>query len=259
MAEFTGFTYNGIHSSTYHILRVSSGSRYDLSLAPAMTEQTGTTSMRDGSFYFGTAYKQKDISIDFAFDSVTDTDIAGLKQWLNGKMIAPLIFDENPDRAYSAKVSGAPTFKFICFDAPNGGRVYKGEGTIKFVCFYPFARALTESTVPFIYTAQGQPRTKYERVVGGDAPTPFVFETMVAGTYVPNVTRIGFGSYILYSAQRLENVRLRWDSHTGIVKRLDTNTPILFSGCSMVELQPGEIISLPEDGSVKITFYNQYY
>lgn len=258
MAEFTGFTYNGIHSSKYHILRVSNSNRYNLGLAPSMTEQTGIATGRDGSFYFGTTYKQKDITIDFAFDSVTDSDISGLKQWLNGKNIAPLIFDEMPDRAYSAKVSGAPTFKFVCFDGPNGGRIYKGEGNIKFVCFYPFARALSESTVPFIYTVQGQRQTKYERVVGGEAPTPFIYETTVARDYLRNAA-IGFGDYILYLAEPLTNARLRWDSHTGIVKRLDTGAPIPFSGCSMVELLPGEIISLPENSNAKITFYNQYY
>jgi hypothetical protein len=32
-----------------------------------------------------------------------------------------------------------PQLKTLCFDDENGQRVYKGEGTIHFTCYYPFA------------------------------------------------------------------------------------------------------------------------
>lgn len=135
MAEFTGFTYNGIHSSKYHILRVSNSNRYNLGLAPSMTEQTGTATRRDGSFYFGTTYKQKDITIDFAFDSVTDSDISGLKQWLNGKNIAPLIFDEMPDRAYSLKYPVRQLLSLFVLTGLTAGASTKGKAILNLFAF----------------------------------------------------------------------------------------------------------------------------
>ena len=39
-----------------------------------------------------------------AFDSVTETDLRGIRNWLSGKNIGDLIFGEDEDRIFSAKV-----------------------------------------------------------------------------------------------------------------------------------------------------------
>jgi hypothetical protein len=54
-----------------------------------------------------------------------------------------LIFDEEPHKVYDAKVSGAPTIRATCFGEDNNTRLYKGEGTITFICFEPYAHTPT--------------------------------------------------------------------------------------------------------------------
>ena len=63
------------------------------------------------------------------------------------KQIHPLVFDEAPYKTYMVKTSSIPTLKFICFDniTKNNGeivvnRVYKGEGSLQFIAYFPFAR-----------------------------------------------------------------------------------------------------------------------
>jgi hypothetical protein len=57
-----------------------------------------------------------------------------LVKTFNGKEVQELVFDELPFKAYDAKVTGTPTFKFIPFDTSNG-TTYSGEGTINFTCY----------------------------------------------------------------------------------------------------------------------------
>jgi hypothetical protein len=52
-----------------------------------------------------------------------------------------LIFDETPYKVYSAKVTGTATIKYIPFSEGETNRVYKGEGSIQFTCYTPFARS----------------------------------------------------------------------------------------------------------------------
>jgi hypothetical protein len=39
-----------------------------------------------------------------------------MRTWLNGKGIHDLVFDECPYKVYSAKVTGTPQLKTICFE-----------------------------------------------------------------------------------------------------------------------------------------------
>ena len=51
------------------------------------------------------------------------------KQIFSDKNPHDLIFDEAPYKVYSAKVTGTPQLKTICFNE-NNQRIYKGEGSI---------------------------------------------------------------------------------------------------------------------------------
>lgn len=45
-----------------------------------------------------------------------------------------------PFKVYKAKISGTPKFNFVCFsDKKKNERIYKGEGTLKFICYFPYA------------------------------------------------------------------------------------------------------------------------
>ena len=145
--DFIGFTFNGVHSSDMGIIRTSDGSRFNENLLPTFTDKTVQIPGGDGTYYFGSNYTQRQIPISIATDELTETQFRQLKQWLGDKQIHPLVFDEAPYKTYMVKTSSIPTLKFICFDniTKNNGemtvnRVYKGEGSLQFIAYFPFAR-----------------------------------------------------------------------------------------------------------------------
>ena len=145
--DFIGFTFNGVHSSDMGIIRTSDGSRFNENLLPTFTDKTVQIPGGDGTYYFGSNYTQRQIPISIATDELTETQFRQLKQWLGDKQIHPLVFDEAPYKTYMVKTSSIPTLKFICFDniTKNNSemvvnRVYKGEGSLQFIAYFPFAR-----------------------------------------------------------------------------------------------------------------------
>ena len=139
--DYIGFTYNGKHSSELGILRTSDGSRFNENLLPTMQDKTVQVPGGDGTYYFGSYFTQRQFSVSFAFDSLTEQQLAELKAHFGDKQIHDLIFDETPYKVYSAKVTGTATIKHVPFDGEDE-IIYKGEGTIQFTCYYPFARAI---------------------------------------------------------------------------------------------------------------------
>ena len=138
--SFLGFQYNGRHSSEFGIFRTIDN-RMDMALRPESKDVALDVPGMDGQYYFGTNYTKRTFNINFAFFAMSESQLHEFKIWLNDKKIHDLIFDETPYKAYSAKVSGISTIKHLCFEESNN-RVYRGEGTIQFVCNYPFARGL---------------------------------------------------------------------------------------------------------------------
>ena len=138
--DYIGFTYNGFHSSSLGIKRVSDGSRFNENLLPTIQDKTVQVPGGDGTYYYGSYYTQKQFNIPFAFDSLTEEQLAQLKRIFGDKNVHDLIFDETPYKIYRAKVTGTATLKYIPFAEGETNRVYKGEGTIQFTCYYPFAR-----------------------------------------------------------------------------------------------------------------------
>lgn len=142
LIDFCGFRFNGVHSSTLNIVRVSNGSRYSEDLVPAFQDKTAQIEGGDGTLYWESFYSNKPFNIQIAFDNITEEGLRKLRQVFNGKDMGELIFDEAPYKAYSVKVQSPPQLNYICFDKPEGGRVYKGEGTISFIAYYPYAKSV---------------------------------------------------------------------------------------------------------------------
>ena len=139
--DFCGFKWREEHSSDHGIVRVSDGSRYNDTILPAFQDTTQKMPGSDGTLYWESFYTNKTFSINIAFDHLTEDDYRKLRQWLNGKDRGELIFDEAPYKAYTVKIKDPPQLKTICF-MEDGKRIYKGEGTISFVAYYPFARGV---------------------------------------------------------------------------------------------------------------------
>ena len=163
--DFIGFSFDGIHSSTLGIIRVSDGDWYNEQLQSDFEDRQTFVTGRDGEYYFGSDYKARIIKISIAFDSVTEKQFRLINHVFSTKKICSLIFDERPYKKYMGKLASPIELSYVCFDEPiyeeeiqagagikgrdivrktdtgRTKRIYKGEGEIEFVCTNPFASA----------------------------------------------------------------------------------------------------------------------
>lgn len=154
--DFLGFTFNNRHSSDFKIVRVSNGDRYEEDLMPTSKDTTVDIPGVDGAYYIISKNQTKIFNINFAFDNVSEIEIRGMKEWLNGKTESFLIFDENPYKKYKAKVTTSPKLSWICFDI-DGKRIYKGEGNVQFTCYYPYATSVFKTLNEYTGSENGRP------------------------------------------------------------------------------------------------------
>ena len=137
--DFIGFSFNEHRSESLGIVRVSDGSRYNEDLVPTTQDKTVQVPGGDGFYYFGSDYTQKPFTIPIAFDELTEKQFRELQQVFGTKELGKLVFDERPYKYYVVK-SNKPQLKYICF-GKDGERTYKGEGTLTFTAYYPFAKS----------------------------------------------------------------------------------------------------------------------
>ena len=146
--DFIGFRFGPYHSSDLKLILVSSGNRYQKNLLPTPTDYTADISGGDGKYYFGQTFKEREIKVNIAFTDISEMDFRRLAQIFSTDKLQDLVFDEQPYKTYKAKCKSAPDFKFICFkDSYTNQRIYKGEGTINFVCYHPFAYCFNKYVV----------------------------------------------------------------------------------------------------------------
>ena len=138
--DFIGFSFNEHRSESLGIVRVSDGSRYNEDLVPTTQDKTVQVPGGDGFYYFGSNYTQRQFSINIAFDELTEKQFRELQQVFGTKELGKLVFDERPYKYYMVK-SSKPQLKYICF-GKDGERIYKGEGTLTFTAYYPFAKSV---------------------------------------------------------------------------------------------------------------------
>lgn len=230
--DFIGFKYNGTHSSYYEIFRTSDGSRYNDNLIPQLMDKTADVPGGEGQYYFGSSYKTRQFSISIAFENLNEEKYREMRTWLDGKGIHDLVFDEAPYKVYSAKVTGTPQLKTICFEK-DGARVYKGEGTIQFTCYYPYAhtpkltdsggdgRALNNYNVTHYpnksewAAASGLTSLFTPGMNKGDLPTPFVLKVVNQNYIFSAGTKIKVGSLII--VPQVNAREIVWDSKTGLI------------------------------------------
>ena len=138
--DFIGFSFNEHRSESLGIMRVSDGTRYNEDLVPTTQDKTVQVPGGDGFYYFGSDYTQRQFSINIAFDELNEKQFRELQQVFGTKELGKLVFDERPYKYYMVK-SGKPQLKYICF-GKEGERIYKGEGTLTFTAYYPFAKSI---------------------------------------------------------------------------------------------------------------------
>lgn len=151
MADFIGFYLDGIHSSTYGILRVSDGDRYKEGLIPEFEDREIELSGGSGSIYVNTQYKKTPFDIEIAFDHLTEQQFRDMRKWLGGEKLHSFRFDERPYKTYWVKLESRPELEYVCFMEESDSvfkqeeRIYKGEGTLSFVAYDPFGYCIDNS------------------------------------------------------------------------------------------------------------------
>lgn len=160
--DYAGFTFAGIHSSQFGLYSVSSGDRYSRYLSPTIKNLTAENTGGNGTYFFGSQYTQQTFSFSMAFDSVTESELREIKQWLSSG-VNYLILDETPYIEYYVKVSAATQINFLVFDdyalddsstiddlyGPSTPsefiqRLYKGEMSISFIAYEPFGYSVNK-------------------------------------------------------------------------------------------------------------------
>jgi phage-related protein len=104
---FVGFTFNGIHSSNYNIVRTNNNSRFEENLSPQSRDIVTEVSGMDGQLYWGTVYTKREFNVSFAFMELSEEKLALMKAAWDDRQIHDLIFDEQSDRIWSAKMTGS--------------------------------------------------------------------------------------------------------------------------------------------------------
>lgn len=276
--DFIGFTLGRQHSlRDLKIYRTSDGNRYNINLTPPIKDTTAEVIGGDGQYLFDTKYSQRQFSIPFAFDRMTEEEVNNLRKALNGKEVKELIFDELPYKAYSVKVSGTPQIKVIPFTeiGEDGSveRVYRGEGTVQFTCYYPYAHTPTwrwtyyGSNYGTMTSHDGRVATDYTKygnlayptfsewgdtkqltqegesanVNRGDIPAPF---TIAIPRSFNEVRVIHAGAIVLKEKLKNDIVEYYWDSRLGLVYYIDNATkkkvPLLYEGNACCAIPVGD-------------------
>ena len=113
-----------------------------------------------------------------------------------------------------AKVVSQPQLKYICFGRPGEPRVYKGEGTIQFTAYYPYAKSthlsLKDSEGNFYKEFQDANRVEWAEESGLPETSPSLSGATVT---VENVGDLEMDWRALYS----------FDSQWGMPSRIEIN------------------------------------
>ena len=144
--DFIGFSFNGVSSQSLGISRVSDGSRYNEQMLPGFQDKSAQMPGSDYTLYWESFYNTRTWTLNIAFDHMIDDQMREFRRTFDTKKMGELkfaerIYTDGNDNVHQihwlAKVQSPPQLKYICFDEDNE-RIYKGEGTITFIAYYPF-------------------------------------------------------------------------------------------------------------------------
>lgn len=137
--DYRGFKFGNVHSSELHLEVVSTSNRYEARTLPAPTDTAVDIPGSDGQYYFGSVFKNREITVNVAFDNVSEQIYRKIRQLFATDKPQDLVFDEEPYKTWKAKLKAKPEFKSLCFNDDEGNRVYKGDGKLQFICYFPYA------------------------------------------------------------------------------------------------------------------------
>ena len=138
--DFQGFRFGNIHSRDLNLEVVTSSNKYENRILPTPSDVTVDIAGSDGQYLFGSTYKNREIIVNVAFDNISEQNYRQIRQLFSTDTPQDLVFDEEPYKTWKAKLKTKPEFKSLCFiDRDTGERVYKGDGKLQFICYFPYA------------------------------------------------------------------------------------------------------------------------
>lgn len=147
--DFTGFTFNGQHSSQFGLLRVSDGDRYEDNFVPSLSNESTNVPGGFGKYYLGETVEEKKFRLSMAYDNIGERDKRRIKLWLHpDDKLHELIFDEKPYIKYWVKCDQEVVTSELCF-FQDGKRVYKGDFKINFTAYMPFGIEISKELTDF--------------------------------------------------------------------------------------------------------------
>lgn len=188
MKDFCGFRWGQIHSSDLNLVVVSSSDRYTKNLLPEIQDVSTEISGGDGQYYFGSTFTTRTFEVDVAFNKVDEKGWRRIANFFATDKLQDLVFDELPYKTYKAKLSTKPEFTYICFtDRDTNQRVYKGEGKLTFICYYPYAfgfnkyiiRAADQyleekpTSIPYYFDINENPYEKEKQIIYNNTTKDF--------------------------------------------------------------------------------------
>lgn len=255
--DFIGFSFNGVTHTQLGLSRVSDGSRYNEQMLPGFQDKSAQMPGSDYTLYWESFYNTRTWTLSIAFDHMTDAQMSLLRKTFHTKNMGNLTFAERSGIHWLAKVQAPPQLKYICFDEGNQ-RIYKGEGTIQLVAYYPFGmsdlQTLPVATTGTTVTNNGEiPMEWYIIAPANSASSSFVIK---AETAVDSEVRIlRFNNGIEF---KTGDVSFMVNSKTNLVEGLDSNnkqTGNVYNGF----ITAGDFFKLPVGNSTFFSAGTLYY
>ena len=261
--DFFGFSFNGHHSSELGIVRVSDGSRYNDTILPSFQDKTIAVPGGDGTYFFGSNYTNRPFTISIAFDKLTEAQFRKLRQVFNGKDVGDLIFDEAPYKAYTVKVQSSPQLKYICFDEEsvnsttssvgyinsNGNivyndrevtnlqRLYKGEGTIQFIGYKPYAHSVYKYLSSYTNTNKNEWKDSTGMLSTQGSYDVISTNTTTVKVYNPGDVETDFCAYVPIGAgSNITKIELKSESNTILNGLYFSNVSLISNNDSLLRI-----------------------
>lgn len=134
----SGFSYNGTHSSAYHVKYIPDASDRWFE-GPAFEVYDTDVPWHPGGHYYGNKVKIRSFSLNCWFDQITIKQREQIRSWLGRNTSGDLIFDDMPFVKWKVRPGNIVTGKlYNDHDDTTMANVYSGTFTISFLAYNPF-------------------------------------------------------------------------------------------------------------------------
>ena len=128
----TGFSYNGVHSRTYHVEYIPDASSRWFA-GPEWEVYDSEVAWHPGGYYYGNAVKTKVFTLSCYFEEITVKQREDIRKWLHRDTSGSLVLDNMPFVYWNVRPTKIVTGKIY-----NDGGLYSGVFDVTFSAYNPF-------------------------------------------------------------------------------------------------------------------------